>query len=228
MRLSNEEITTNIDKVVDRIKKEIGAKPFTPLLEGTGEAGRLLIVSAPSGSGKSTIVNYLMKEHPEFKLAFSVSATSRPPRGEEQNGVEYYFLSPEEFREHIKAGDFLEYEEVYEDRFYGTLKSQVDEKLAAGMNVVFDVDVKGGINIKKYYGERALSIFIQPPSIKELRKRLIKRKTDGMAQIEERLAKAEYEISFAPQFDRIIINDDLDTAKQEATALLNEFLNPTI
>lgn len=228
IRLSNEEITTNINKVVDRIIKEIGAKPFTPLLEGTGEAGRLLIVSAPSGSGKSTIVNYLMKEHPEFRLAFSVSATSRPPRGEEQNGVEYYFLSPEEFREHIKAGDFLEYEEVYEDRFYGTLKSQVDEKLAAGMNVVFDVDVKGGINIKKYYGERALSIFIQPPSIKELRKRLIKRKTDGMAQIEERLAKAEYEISFAPQFDRIIINDDLDTAKQEATALLNEFLNPTI
>ena len=189
---------------------------------------KLLIVSAPSGSGKSTIVNYLMKEHPEFRLAFSVSATSRPPRGTEKNGVEYYFLTPEEFREHIKAGDFLEFEEVYENRFYGTLRGQVEEKLAAGWNVVFDVDVKGGINIKKYYGERALSIFIQPPSIEELRERLIRRKTDEMAQIEERIAKATYEMSFAPQFDRIIVNDDLDTAKQEATALLNQFLKPSI
>ena len=186
--------------------------------------GQLLIVSAPSGSGKSTIVHYLMDEHPEFRLAFSVSATSRPPRGTEQNGVEYYFLSPEEFRQHIEADDFLEYEEVYEGRFYGTLKSQVEEKLAAGLNVVFDVDVKGGINIKKYYGEKALSIFIQPPSIEVLRERLIGRATDEMAQIEQRLAKAEYEMSFAPQFDRIIVNDDLETAKQEAVALLKEFL----
>ena len=188
--------------------------------------GQLLIVSAPSGSGKSTIVNYLMNEHPEFRLAFSVSATSRPPRGAERNGVEYYFLSPEEFREHIKAGDFLEYEQVYEGRFYGTLKSQVEEKLAAGLNVVFDVDVKGGINIKRYYGEKALSIFIQPPSIEVLRERLIGRATDDMAQIEERLAKAKYEMSFAPQFDHIIVNDDLETAKQEAVALLKEFLDP--
>ena len=186
--------------------------------------GRLLIVSAPSGSGKSTIVNYLMKEHPEFRLAFSVSATSRPPRGKEQNGVEYYFLTPDEFREHIKNDDFLEYEEVYEGRFYGTLKSQVEEKLAAGMNVVFDVDVKGGINIKKYYGEEALSVFIQPPSIEALRERLIRRNTDEMAQIEQRLAKAEYEMTFAPQFDRILVNDDLEVAKQEAVDLLNEFL----
>ena len=167
-----------------------------------------------------------MDEHPEFRLAFSVSATSRPPRGAERNGVEYYFLSPEEFRRHIEADDFLEYEEVYEGRFYGTLKSQVEEKLAAGLNVVFDVDVKGGINIKKYYGEKALSIFIQPPSIEVLRERLIGRATDEMAQIEERLAKAEYEMTFAPQFDRIIVNDDLETAKQEAVALLNEFLDP--
>ena len=188
--------------------------------------GRLLIVSAPSGSGKSTIVNYLMKEHPEFRLAFSVSATSRPPRGKEKDGVEYYFLSPEEFRRHIEADDFLEYEEVYEGRFYGTLKSQVEEKLAAGMNVVFDVDVKGGINIKKYYGEKALSIFIQPPSLEALRERLIRRNTDEMEQIEQRLAKAEYEMSFAPQFDRILINDDLDVAKQEAVALLREFFKP--
>ena len=211
---------------MERINKEF-TSPFPPPLEGTGESGRLLIVSAPSGSGKSTIVNYLMKEHPEFRLAFSVSATSRPPRGEERNGVEYYFLTEEEFRRHIKAGDFLEYEEVYEGRFYGTLKSQVDEKLAAGLNVVFDVDVKGGINIKRYYGDKALSVFIQPPSVEALRKRLLGRATDDMAQIEERLAKAEYEMTFASQFDRILINDDLDTAKREAVAMLEEFLSLT-
>ena len=189
--------------------------------------GRLLIVSAPSGSGKSTIVNYLMTEHPEFRLAFSVSATSRPPRGQEQDGVDYYFLTPEEFRRHIKADDFLEYEEVYEGRFYGTLKRQVEEKLAAGMNVVFDVDVKGGINIKRYYGDNAMSIFIQPPSIEVLRERLIRRNTDEMAQIEQRVAKAAYEMSFAPQFDHIIVNDDLDVAKQQAVALLRDFFQET-
>lgn len=186
--------------------------------------GKVLIVSAPSGSGKSTIVNFLMKEHPEFRLAFSVSATSRPPRGQEQDGVDYYFLSAEEFRRHIEADDFLEYEEVYEGRFYGTLKSQVEEKLAAGKNVVFDVDVKGGINIKKYYGEAALSVFIQPPSVEALRERLIGRNTDEMGQIEQRLAKAEYEMSFASQFDRILVNDNLEVAKQEAVALLDDFL----
>lgn len=186
--------------------------------------GKVLIVSAPSGSGKSTIVNFLMKEHPEFRLAFSVSATSRPPRGQEQDGVDYYFLSAEEFRRHIEADDFLEYEEVYEGRFYGTLKSQVEEKLAAGKNVVFDVDVKGGVNIKKYYGEAALSVFIQPPSVEALRERLIGRNTDEMGQIEQRLAKAEYEMSFASQFDRILVNDNLEVAKQEAVALLNNFL----
>lgn len=186
--------------------------------------GKVLIVSAPSGSGKSTIVNFLMKEHPEFRLAFSVSATSRPPRGQEQDGVDYYFLSAEEFRRHIEADDFLEYEEVYEGRFYGTLKSQVEEKLAAGKNVVFDVDVKGGINIKKYYGEAALSVFIHPPSVEALRERLIGRNTDEMGQIEQRLAKAEYEMSFASQFDRILVNDNLEVAKQEAVALLNDFL----
>ena len=206
---------------MEKIKEEIPSGGSPLLWKGRG---RLIIVSAPSGSGKSTIVNYLMKEHPEFRLAFSVSATSRPPRGEERNGVEYYFLTEEEFRRHIKAGDFLEYEEVYEGRFYGTLKSQVDEKLAAGLNVVFDVDVKGGINIKRYYGDKALSVFIQPPSVEALRKRLLGRATDDMAQIEERLAKAEYEMTFASQFDRILINDDLDTAKREAVAMLREFL----
>ena len=221
LRFTNEEIIADIDKVMDRIKEELQSNS-SPLL-GRGR-GRLIIVSAPSGSGKSTIVNYLMKEHPEFRLAFSVSATSRPPRGEERNGEDYYFLSVEEFKKHIEADDFLEYEEVYEGRFYGTLKSQVDEKLAAGMNVVFDVDVKGGINIKRYYGEEALSIFIQPPSVEALRKRLIGRATDDMKQIEERLAKAEYEMSFAPQFDRILINDNLETAKQEAVKMLKEFI----
>jgi guanylate kinase len=227
IRLTNEEIIGDIDKVMDKINKEIQSAPFTPPLEGTGEAGKLLIVSAPSGSGKSTIVNFLMKEHPEFRLAFSVSATSRPPRGKEQNGVDYYFLSPEEFRRHIENDDFLEYEEVYEGRFYGTLKSQVEEKLAAGMNVVFDVDVKGGINIKKYYGDEALSVFIQPPSIDALRERLIRRNTDEMAQIEQRLAKAEYEMTFAQQFDRILVNDDLEVAKQEAVVLVKNFLQPS-
>ena len=209
---------------MNKINEALRAEPFTPPSEGQGEAGKIIIVSAPSGSGKSTIVNFLMKEHPEFRLAFSVSATSRPPRGQEQDGVDYYFLTPEEFRSHIERDDFLEYEEVYEGRFYGTLKSQVEEKLAAGMNVVFDVDVKGGINIKKYYGDDALSVFIQPPSIEALRERLIRRNTDEMDQIEQRLAKAEYEMTFAPQFDRILVNDDLEVAKQEAVDLLNEFL----
>ena len=168
-----------------------------------------------------------MKEHPEFRLAFSVSATSRPPRGKEQDGVDYYFLTPDEFRRHIEQDDFLEYEEVYEGRFYGTLKSQVEEKLAAGMNVVFDVDVKGGINIKKYYGDDAMSVFIQPPSVAVLRERLIARNTDEMAQIEQRLAKAEYEMTFSPQFDRILINDDLEVAKQEAVDLIKNFLQPS-
>ena len=129
----------------------------------------LLIFSAPSGSGKSTIVNWLMKEHPELKLAFSISCTSRAPRGTEKNGVEYFFLTPEEFKANE---EFLEYEEVYQDRFYGTLKSQVENQLNAGESVIFDVDVKGGVNIKKFYGERALSIFVQPPSVEELRRRL--------------------------------------------------------
>ena len=168
-----------------------------------------------------------MKEHPEFRLAFSVSATSRPPRGKEQDGVDYYFLTPDEFRRHIEQDDFLEYEEVYEGRFYGTLKSQVEEKLAAGKNVVFDVDVKGGINIKKYYGDDAMSVFIQPPSVAVLRERLIARNTDEMAQIEQRLAKAEYEMTFSPQFDRILINDDLEVAKQEAVDLIKNFLQPS-
>ena len=187
--------------------------------------GKCIIFSAPSGSGKSTIVQWLMAEHPELKLAFSISATSRPPRGTEQHGVEYFFLSPEEFRSRIAAGEFLEYEEVYQDRFYGTLKEQVDNQLKAGQNVVFDVDVKGGCNIKEHYGSGALSVFIQPPSVEELRRRLIGRATDSMEQIEQRVAKAEYEMSFAPQFDRIVINDNLDEAKQQTLDMLRKFLS---
>ncbi|MEE1146581.1 MAG: guanylate kinase [Bacteroidaceae bacterium] len=187
--------------------------------------GKCIIFSAPSGSGKSTIVQWLMAEHPELRLAFSISATSRPPRGTEQHGVEYFFLSPEEFRSRIAAGEFLEYEEVYQDRFYGTLKEQVDNQLKAGQNVVFDVDVKGGCNIKEHYGSKALSVFIQPPSVEELRRRLIGRATDSMEQIEQRVAKAEYEMGFAPRFDRIVINDNLDEAKQQTLDTLRKFLS---
>lgn len=186
-----------------------------------------MIFSAPSGSGKSTIVNWLMKEHPELKMSFSISATSRPPRSNngvmERDGVEYYFLTPEEFRQKIKAGEFLEYEEVYHDRFYGTLRSQVEALLDKGHNVVLDIDVKGGINIKKKYGLQAMSMFIQPPSVAELRRRLESRGSDTPDQIQIRLDKAEYEISFAPQFDHIIVNDDLDKAKAEALTLITDF-----
>ena len=186
--------------------------------------GKMLIVSAPSGSGKSTIVNWLMQEHPELKLYFSISCTSRAPRGTEQNGVEYFFLSPEEFKAKIQNDEFLEYEEVYENRFYGTLKQQVENQRETGQNVVFDVDVKGGVNIKKYYGDEALSLFIQPPSVEELRRRLEGRGTDTAEAIEQRLAKAEYELTFASQFDKIIVNDDLEEAKQEALRIVKDFL----
>ena len=186
--------------------------------------GKMLIVSAPSGSGKSTIVQWLMREHPELRLSFSISCTSRAPRGTEQDGVEYFFLTPEAFREKISAGEFLEYEEVYHDRFYGTLKAQVERQREAGQNVVFDVDVKGGINIKRYFGAEALSLFIQPPSVDELRRRLEGRATDSAEAIGERLAKAEYEMTFAPQFDHIIVNDDLEAAKRETLAVVRAFL----
>lgn len=186
--------------------------------------GKMLIVSAPSGSGKSTIVNWLMKEHPELRLYFSISCTSRAPRGEEKDGVEYFFLTPEAFKEKIANKEFLEYEEVYENRFYGTLKAQVERQREAGQNVVFDVDVKGGVNIKKHYGDQALSLFIQPPSVAELRKRLEHRGTDTPEAIEQRLAKAEYELTFAPQFDHVVVNDDLEKAKEETLRIVRDFL----
>ncbi len=185
--------------------------------------GKLIIFSAPSGSGKSTIINYLLTKG--LNLAFSISATSRPPRGAEQNGVEYFFLSPEEFKQRIANNDFLEYEEVYQDRFYGTLKEQVEKQLAAGQNVIFDVDVVGGCNIKKFYGERALSVFIQPPSVEELRNRLQGRGTDAPEVIESRIAKAEFELGYADKFDVIIVNDDLKTAQNEAFKVISHFIN---
>lgn len=186
--------------------------------------GKLIIFSAPSGSGKSTIISRLM-QHRELHLAFSISCTSRAPRGTERNGVEYFFITPEEFRERISRDEFLEYEEVYADRFYGTLKQQVETQAARGENVVFDVDVKGGCNIKQYYGDRALSIFIQPPSIEELRHRLEGRATDAPEVIEQRLERAAFELTFAPKFDHIVINDDLDSAVAQTYSLIKAFLD---
>lgn len=183
---------------------------------------KLIIISAPSGSGKSTIINYLINKG--LPLGFSISATSRAPRGTEKNGVEYYFLTPDEFRQKIQNDEFLEYEEVYKDKFYGTLKSEVDRIAESGKTAVFDVDVKGGVNIKKFYGERALSVFIQPPSIDELRARLEGRGTDAPEVINDRIKRAEFELSYADKFDHVIINDDLQKAEKEAYELISSFI----
>ena len=185
-------------------------------------ANKVLIFSAPSGSGKSTIVHHLMEHRSD--LEFSVSATSREPRGEEKNGVDYYFISEEVFREKIACGDFVEHEEVYPGRFYGTLKEEVERIWAKGSAIIFDVDVKGGINLKNYFKDRALSIFIQAPSIEELEKRLVARATDSPEAIKERLAKAEEEMGYAGKFDRILINDDLQAAFDEADKIVDDFL----
>lgn len=189
------------------------------------QQGKLIVFSAPSGSGKSTLVGWLMAEHPELKLTFSVSCTTREPRGNEKNGVEYIFLSTEEFKERIASDEFIEYEEVYSGRFYGTLKTQVERQLSAGQNVIFDVDVKGGCNIKKFYGNRALSIFIQPPSVNELRRRLEQRGTDSAEAIQNRIAKAEYELTFADRFDTVIVNDELTLAQEKVYKTVVNFLN---
>jgi guanylate kinase len=186
-------------------------------------AGKLILFSAPSGSGKSTIIRYLLAH--DLRLQFSVSATSRPPRGEEQHGMAYYFLSPDEFRQRIAAGDFLEYEEVYPGTFYGTLKEEVERILERGDNVVLDVDVAGGCRIKEYYGSRALSFFIRPPSIDELRRRLAERGTDAPEVIERRLAKAGFELTFACRFDVVVVNDKLEKAQEEILRIVKAFLN---
>ena len=193
-----------------------------PAREGQG-GGSVIIFCAPSGSGKSTIISSLMPRQ-ELHLAFSISATTRAPRGQERDGVEYFFLTPEEFRRRIANDEFVEYEEVYTDRFYGTLKAQVERQLAAGQNVVFDVDVHGGLRLKEFFGERALSLFIQPPSIEELRRRLEERATDAPDVIQQRLDRAAYELSFAPRFDRVVVNDDLETAKAEAYEVIQQFI----
>ncbi len=183
--------------------------------------GKLIIFSAPSGTGKSTIVRYLIEK--DLNLQFSISATSRLPRGQEKHGVEYYFLTPNEFRDRIKKDHFVEYEEVYKDNFYGTLKSEVERVLSSGTNVVFDVDCVGGLALKKIYGDRALAIFIMPPSVEELRNRLEKRGTDSPEVIQNRLDKATLEMSYAPQFDVVVMNDNFDKAKRDTVKLIREF-----
>lgn len=182
----------------------------------------IFVFSAPSGSGKSTLINHLMSR--VGGLSFSVSATSRAPRGEERDGVEYHFLTREEFEQKIKEDAFIEYEEVYAGTYYGTLRSEIDSRLQRGENVVLDIDVKGGINVKRIYGEQALLIFVQPPSIEELRHRLEARRTDSADKIEQRVAKAEYELTFASQFDTVIVNDDLEAAKREVVDIVQSHM----
>ena len=192
-----------------------------PLAEELGNV-KVIIFSAPSGSGKSTIINYLLER--ELGLEFSISATSRQPRGSEEHGREYYFLSLDDFEQKIKNKDFIEYEEVYSGCYYGTLRSEIERISAKGHTVVFDVDVLGGINLKKEFGDDALAVFISPPSIEVLRERLIKRSTDTPEMIEKRVGKAEYEMSFALQFDRILVNDNLEVAQRKAEKIVREFL----
>jgi guanylate kinase len=185
--------------------------------------GKLLVFSAPSGSGKTTIVRHLL-EQPDLNLEFSISATSREPRGEEVHGKDYYFISLEDFKKHIKAQDFLEWEEVYRDNFYGTLKSEIDRIWAQGKNVIFDIDVAGGLRIKSKFPGETLAVFVKPPSIDELKIRLKKRSTESDDKINMRIAKASVELATAPQFDKIIKNYNLDIAKEEAYQLVKNFL----
>ena len=186
-------------------------------------SNKVVIFSAPSGSGKSTIVNHILSLHPEME--FSVSATSRPPRGSEKNGVEYWFLEAEEFRRRIAEDAFVEYEQVYADRYYGTLKSEVRRIWDAGHVIIFDVDVKGGVNLKKYFGDAALSVFIKAPSVEVLRQRLIGRGTDSAEAIAERVAKAEEEMTYEDMFDYVLVNDDLAEAYADAEKVVDDFLS---
>lgn len=185
-------------------------------------SNKVIIFSAPSGSGKSTIVSHILKLHPEME--FSVSATSRAPRGQERNGIEYHFFTADEFRKMIAEDKFVEYEEVYAGSFYGTLKSEVQRIWDKGHVIIFDVDVKGGVNLKKYFGDKALSVFIQAPSVEELRKRLVARGTDSAGAIAKRVAKASEEMTYADKFDYILVNDDLQKAYAEAEKVVDDFL----
>lgn len=188
------------------------------------EEGKIIIISAPSGSGKSTIIHQLM-DRGKIDMEFSVSATNRAPRGQEQDGRDYHFLSTDAFREAIDNGEFVEYEEVYPGRFYGTLRSEIDARTDAGHNVILDIDVKGGVNVKRQFGSKAISIFIMPPSVEELKKRLEGRATDSPEAIAERVGKAEYELTFAPEFDHVVVNDNLPDAVDETETLILDFLN---
>ncbi|WP_282115692.1 guanylate kinase [Cellulophaga baltica] len=188
------------------------------------KGGKLIIFSAPSGSGKTTIVRHLL-EKTDLNLAFSISATSRPRRGKEKNGEHYYFMSLSEFKRHIKNDDFLEWEEVYRDNFYGTLKTEVERLWAEGKNVIFDIDVVGGLRIKKKFPDQTLAVFVKPPSVDELKIRLKKRSTESDDKINMRIAKASVELATAPQFDMIIKNYDLDTALVESYELVQDFLS---
>ena len=186
--------------------------------------GKLIVFSAPSGSGKTTIVHHLLKQK-ALNLEFSVSATSRKPRGEEKEGVDYYFISVEKFKTHIKNNDFLEWEEVYRDTFYGTLNSEVERIWKLGKNVIFDIDVVGGLRIKKKYPDITLAVFVKPPSVDELKIRLKNRKTESDEKINMRIAKASIEMATAPQFDHIIVNDELSKALYEAEDLVAEYIS---
>ena len=186
------------------------------------EKGKIIIISAPSGCGKSTIINALLKRG-EIDMQFSVSATNRPPRDGEVHGVNYYFLTDDDFKKAISQGDFVEYEEVYPGRYYGTLKSEIARIVDGGHNVVLDIDVKGGVNVKRMYGDEAVSVFIQPPSVEALRSRLVGRGTETEDAIEQRVARAEFEIGCAPQFDHTVVNDDLTEAIENVSKILKEF-----
>ena len=190
--------------------------------ENRGKKGKLIIFSAPSGSGKTTLVHYVMAHVP--RLSFSVSATSRPPRPCEKEGVDYYFLTVEAFKQKIKENAFVEWEEVYENQFYGTLRSEVEKIWARGDSVVFDVDVKGGLSIKNIYGEKALAIFVKPPSLQVLEERLRKRSTEDEASLRKRLDRAAFELTFEPKFDKVVINDKLEKAREEALSIVRDFL----
>lgn len=185
-------------------------------------AGKLIVFSAPSGSGKTTLVRHLLAQ--DLPLGFSISATSRNPRGQEQDGQDYYFLSAEDFRSQIAANAFLEYEEVYAGTYYGTLQSEVERLWAAGKHVLFDIDVVGGLRIKEKFPEQTLAVFVQPPSVEILEQRLRARGTESEEKIQQRLAKSTQELSYAPQFDRVIVNDDLAQAQQEVVALIASFI----
>lgn len=189
----------------------------------TGQ-GKVIIISAPSGCGKSTIIGALMKRG-NIDMEFSVSATNRPPRAGEVDGVNYHFLTDDEFRRRIDRGDFVEYEEVYPGRFYGTLRSELEGRCRKGHNVILDIDVKGGVNVRRMLGDQALSIFIMPPSVEELRRRLVGRSTDTPEAIEERVGKAAYEISFADKFDYTVVNDDLAAAVLNTEKIISDFVD---